>query len=130
MCWCVCMAFLFLRYFPRYHTTSNALHVSERDYFIFSECFGDAWFFRTVKESRRLRLFSNLGDTIYITVSAIEVLECKPPWNPNSSRGKRRSVYAHSLGARRNRNDIIDTKRFLYPHWYPGNHSGERFRLQ
>lgn len=73
----------------------------------------------SAQESRRLRLFSNLGDTIYITASDLSrylsVNLHGIPIAPGANSEVKCCVYAHSLWAR-NSNDIIDTKRFLYPH--------------
>jgi len=38
------------------------------------------------------------------------------PMAPGANSEVKYCVYARFLGERRNRNDIIDTKRFLYPH--------------
>lgn len=62
---------VFLKYFSRCYETSSASLVS--DYFIFSPSAPETRFYRRVKESRRLRLFSNLRDTIYITGPVIAV---------------------------------------------------------
>lgn len=80
---------IFLRYFPRCYDEQCIPRKQVRDYFIFSPSALETRFYRRVKESRRLRLFSNLRNMIYIT--ARDRSECKPPWNPNSPRGKQRS---------------------------------------
>lgn len=99
---------------------SNAPHVNECYYFIFFECFGDVTFFHgeditpaeIVFQFRRYDLY-NSQRSCYLGVN-LHGISIAPGVNIQV----KCCVYFHSLDSRRKPNDIIDTKRFLYPHWY------------